>query len=267
MSVTRRRSDVKTQPEGFTIDIAGPIYAIVIGPDSDVDECYILPNGLTAPVPPSALGVAGTINRQEIIHPEMIHVSVERPFIGEIKGPFRVFYPYAQAHVGTTTPRRLRPYDDALWFGSANTVPPQRKMDIELELHDCVPTWLPTRRAPLKVPYRFPNFGSTGISDMDLLIPVMGRKQHQFAIEGSAITSGGGSVTWSVTGLVVIENTDSSLQLSIAETLQADTVEAADFEESWSLDGEFDVIWIRADETTALGATAAISGYLKSWDL
>lgn len=266
MAVKRVRTDVKTDKTGVLIDWIpeGGVFAICIGPESDVDECIILPNGVMPDIP-TPIGLTGTINWQASIHPEAIHVSVERPFIGNVQGPFRVLYPYARGIVGSSSPRRLRPYDDTLWFNAGSRFE-ARRMGIELEFHDCMPSWLPTKRAPLKVPFRYPSFGTTGLSDVDMLIPVMGRRDLQLGIEGTLITSGGGSLTWSVAGLVVIENTDSALQLSISETLVTDTVESADFEKSYDFDGEFDVLWIRVDETTALGNNVAVSGYVKAWD-
>lgn len=264
MAVERVRTTVKTDKDGFYVDRPGPFFAICIGPESDVDECIIIPEGKDAPVPEPA-GLDGTVNWQHVLHPDAIHVSVERPFIGEIRGPFRVLYPYAHAYEGAAAgvDLRLRPYNDSLWFMAGVSVPPRQSMGIELELHTCMPTWLPTKRAPLKVPFRFPSFGSSGVSDVDLLIPVMGRRAIQFGIDGSVDS---GSLTWSVTGLTVIEDTDGNVILSVAETLQADTVESADFEESYRFDGEFDVLWIRIDETTAMPAAQGITGYVKAWD-
>ena len=270
--VKRVRTSVKDSPTGYFADIQGDIYAITIGPDSDVDEVFIIPGGMSDTSPPvvSPALANGHAQRQHLLHNDVIHVSVERPFVGLVKGPFRIFYPYAQAHNGDTTPRRWRPYDDQLWFQSAFGADVRRRYSMEVEFHDCAPMWLPTRRAPLKMPFRFPVFGNTGaaegLADVDMLIPVMGRKRLQLGIEATGVTAGGGSLTWSATGLVVIENTDSSLQLSIAEALQADSVKSADFEETYAFDGEFDVLWLRIDETTALGAAVAVTGYVKAWD-
>lgn len=262
------RSDVKTSPSGYVADIRRDIFAIAIGPDSDVDEVYIIPEGELANHP-AAPSDGSVVRQQPCIHPAAIHVSVERPYVGgPIKGPFRILYPYAPMLEGSAAPLRLRPYDDALWTGSALGAQFRRRFSFELEFYDCPPAFLPTKRAPLKHLFNYPGFGTSSLAggDVDQLIPVMGRKDLQLGIEGTAITSGGGSLTWSLTGLVVIEDTGSSLILSIAEALISDTVESADFEKSYDIDGEFDVLWLRVDETTALGAAARVSGYVKGWD-
>ncbi len=267
--IRKYRGHIITGSKEFAIvDIeAGvDVYAITIGADSDFDECYVLPaNKAIPPVP--ALDDIGTIVRNQPwpLSGDAIHVSVERPYIGHVQAPFRVLWPYAPYREGLLVPNRLRPYDDNLW-----TIAPvgnRKPGAIELDFFTCMPGWLPTKRAPLKHPYKYGQFGDTangGIADADMLIPVMGRKDIQFAIEATALTSGGGSITFSVMGLVVLEDVGSSLQMSISETLIEDTVKSADFEESYDIDGEFDVLWIRIDETTACDCN--ISGYVKAWD-
>ncbi len=105
-----------------------------------------------------------------------------------------------------------------------------------------------------------------GLATAQVVVPTMGRRRIALSIVGESITSGGGSITWSVSGINLLASDSNAFSavLTNVEVLQAATVESADFDESYLYDGEWDEILLQLDETTACDCT--LSGIVKAWD-
>lgn len=255
----------------FPLDLPGVWGAIAIGPRSDMDACLIMPGSAGCPVsvPPFQLNVASTVYRtraQDALK-AAIAVSVERPFIGPITGPFRVMSPYHDsAAYQTSTPRRMRvPGVSDLWTTHLHSGPAM----LELEFYPCIPPWLPTKRAPLKYAFAFPNFGDAagplgGSADVTIRVPVFGRRLITLSLEMGGRSAG--SMGYTVSGRNLASAGELLTEIDNVEVLQAEVTASADFDDAFTYDGEFDELLIRLREVTALNAGVTVNGILKAFD-
>lgn len=257
--VLTRRFDTTDSVNGYQLIEPGPWQAIAIGPDSDFDRCTIVAKTQGVVPIQVAGGLAGSIDRQVDIGDAAFSVSVERPFIGRVEGPLRVLLPYAKGIYGS---QRLRPDNRALYQGFAGR--PTFLPRLELQLYSFLPPWLPTKRAPFELPFRFPEFGTTGESAVDLYLPGFGRRSLTLSLRMGGYTAG--QFAWRFTGRNSLELHDGTAIATITHDLQALTTETANFDRTYAFDGEFDLYHLGMGEGSALSAGTFIEGSIKAWD-
>lgn len=244
----------------FPLNAVGPWRAIAIGAESDYDRCILVPRGAGIVVA-SAGGLTDSLDRQPEIAADSMAVSVERPWIGPAKGPLDVLLPYGKGiYNDAGTSKRARAQSIESWQQLSNTLYPR----LELQLYPFLPPWLPTKRAPLEVPFQYPNFGTTGETVVEFYVPTFGRRSLSLAIAMSGYSAG--SMRYTVTGLSGIAFMGDPVLFTIEETLQPATDKSANFQATYFFDGEYDYVRLDITEPTALGALTTISGVIKAWD-
>jgi hypothetical protein len=236
-----------------------PWMAIAIGPESDVDRCIVVAEGADPPIA-TAGGLASSIDRQVDISNHAFAVSVERPWIGPVSGPFNVLMPYAHSIYGS---ERLKTDDQVLWQTFAGR--PQYAARVELVLYPFLPPWLPTHRAPLDFAFQYPNFGATGGGGTGhtIRLPGFGRKRCSLSLEMSGRSAG--SLDWTFSGVNVAE-TDGGIAVVNCKHELGGGTESADFDETFAFDQEFDLFELVLAENAALNAGVDIQGIFKAWD-
>lgn len=269
--VTLNRNNETPADPGFDVDIQGDVFAIAIGAESDVDRCHVVPSThLAGAQSPNIL--ADTVGRQFLLGPGARAVSVRRPHIGLIRGPYRVFYPYARQiyRSGGIDHRGTVLADGAGLYGYApsgsddvDLVTPK----LELEFYRCMPPWLPSERAPLEHAFYYNDFGTSGgYAGGTIRIPGFGRKTLSLSIGMSGRSAG--TLRWTFRGINVV-GIGGGLGVyrpEIVHNLQAATDETADFEETYFFDGEFDYYELILTEQAALNADVVVDGIIKAWD-
>lgn len=254
--VTERLAPINIDPLlGFyRTQFSGVCEAISIGPRSMLDRCYIMPVGA---FPGRNPAVAGESMRNEFAS-HAIAVSVERPWVGHLEGPFVVFGPYGQDTdldgVNGTLP----------WIGGvgANIYGDNADLDsyLDLQFYSTIPHVLPTKRAPAEYLRRYTAFDATALDT--LVFPGWGRRRIFLGIEATGIAAG--DFTYRVDGVnLAFKNADI---VEIRETLQAATTVNADGEASFVYDGEFDLYELTLDEGAALTAGVDVDIIFKAWD-
>lgn len=239
--------------------------SICIGARSHFDRCYICPlTGRDRRFPARA---ASTEQVSTLLE-RAIAVSVERPFVGGIDGPFVVFAPYAEMSYGTT-PQRVRPPVLLDYWGSDNLALGEvLHPRLHLDFHRICPPFLPTKRAPFEYAFSYPQFGTSGLAVGSVRLPAYGRTRYSVSLEGAGITAGGGDVQWSLVGqnMTEVGNAGGTKPNNHSHTLQGTTTENADFDRTYFFDGEFDMVLLSLIENTGLAAGTTLSGLIKMWD-
>jgi hypothetical protein len=254
---------IDTTIGGYRTAFSQTCQAITIGPRSQVDRCYIVPLVSTSFGRPD--GNTFRSRRHELLQ-RCIAVSVERPWVGTLTGPFAVFGPHAMdtdidTGTGLTTP----------WIGGKSAValfdlasnPPERGY-LDLQFY-CggVPSSLPSKRAPFEYLYRLTEFGTGGSSVFSSVYPGWGRRLTTLSIEMVGRTAG--SIDWNWRGINFATH-GGLTAVNIEEPLQPTVTEAADFSTTLVNDVEFDLYVWSVTENAALNAGVRVDIVVKAWD-
>lgn len=242
----------------FIFGLKGYTYeAIAIGPNSDLDHCFILP--------PHEVRVPRTNSTGATQVSEwgsnVIAVSVERPYVGSLPGPFLIVPQYSQ-EVDVTS-RWAAAATQFPYASSAAGAGVHGAFNLDLMLYEESPPWLPTRRAPSKHLLKMENFGTTGLSDILYRLPGWGRQRSQLSIKMEGRSAG--DISWQFDGINhAIHPTKSFAHIV---NLQPATVEAVNFTRSYSFDVEFDYYVLTVLENSALNSGVTVEAVFKSWDI
>lgn len=250
------RTDFDSVSAHVSVDVA-EAFAIAIGPGSHFDRCTVFPQ--RALQPPKASALATETARTAL--PLGIDVSVERPWLGYLKGPFDILLPYGRATCSGGD--RIHPQSNTVW--GLYTGSEVFQAALELHFFRSMPPWLPTKRAPLDHVFRYDQFGTTGIpTNRVIRFPTYGRRHHSLSIEMTGRSAG--DITWILQGVNESVSQGGTGSVNIAHVIQPTTTEAVDFERTYYFDGEFDRLTLTIAEGTALAAGTTIQGFYKGWD-
>lgn len=228
--------------------IVGPHGGVAIAGQSEIDRCWVFPKGDGPAVEGRAF--TGITHHQHNLFERGILVSAKRPFIGEIEGPYSILLPYAPAvyHHSSTSHERatiLR----ASNYGQSGALP-----SLDLEFFRCVPSWLPSQRAPREYVYRSDDFGTgTGDSSKTFRVPAFGRRYISIALDAIVL---GGTINLTIKGIKGCDWT--SVTIDARETLLATESLTTDTARIYEFTGEFDFVEVTLAEGSALSADSAV---------
>ena len=249
-----------------------PVYAIQIGPESDIDRCWIFPGGvlenMTSPTADAQV-------RHSQAFRSAIKVSVESPYIGYVPaGPYAVLPPYGRslAALSGGLERGSVIIGDAGWSGSmygisdAGEGQPGLDPLLQLVFHRMPVPWLPTKRPPAEWVFNVDAWSAIGAPVSHIArVPGMGRRRLSLSMRMKDYTAG--TLDWSFVGVNAVDFGTTTIGTQFhRETLETQSAVAANFDQSFAFDGEFDYYELTVTEVTALGAGTDLSAIIKAWD-
>jgi hypothetical protein len=232
------------------IEIGGLWGAVAIGAASDLDRCWLFPKSQIDSI---AAGTNGASKRQEAFRNGRL-VSVERPFIGQLEGPFYALSAYALDVLQSGGVAERGGIHEVALGGNSLILP-----QLELDFYKMVPPWLPTKRAPYEQAiYR--ESASLGT----FRFPGWGRRAQSLSLSLGGRTTG--TLTWRLQGINAASwPVVSGVADEHPHDLQGSTVESADFDRTYFFDGEFDY-YVLTLTNGALDAGAVTGAIWKAWD-
>lgn len=242
-----------------TVDVARAVYgAIAIGAESEFDRCWVFPKGqLPARVQSPAVNLS---IEQLFAGAGGFLVSAERPWVGQVEGPFTVLLPYATSifRGASSGFERVTPVSEnmsgAIAGGGMVGFPGNGRLpSLVLDFHAETPRWLPSERSPREYVYLAADFGTS--STKRFRVPTYGRRYTSIALKMTGY--GSGTLRAAITGYRALGFPING-QLEITEEMLAATDFTADFSRIYESTAEYDFIEVLLTEQAAMSADALV---------
>lgn len=255
----------------ISVDIQEPVFAVQIGPESDIDRCWIFSGG-------EADAILAPTADSQVRHNAAFRLgqklSVECPYIGYLdRGPYKILLPYARSTIvlAGVLERGSPIVGDTGWpssmYGISDAGEGQIGLDplLQLVFHRMPPTWLPTKRPTAEWVFSVDAWSTLGAPiSHTARVPGFGRDRVSLSLKLKDVT-GGGTLDWSFIGVNAMDPGANDTQIH-RETLASGAAIAANFDETYFFDGEYDYYELTVTESAAFGAGTDLQAIVKLRD-
>lgn len=223
--------------------------AVSIGPQSQIDSCYLFLDGAEIPATRAGTGAGAVENELFTVNGRIIKIGVGSPFIGRLSGKMQA------------VPIMARSAYNAIRHYVSNSTYPYPSA-LELIFHKRAPFYFPDKRPDDTYSQYDPDITGTAAIASFLKVPGMGRKEQIFSWSVSG-TFTSGTLTVSIyghrfTGFLSGGILHSSLLEAVSVTAIGDTV--------YEYEGKFDFYEIKLTKASIVGTNLKFDAAVKVSD-